>query len=70
MGFHTLRHTAASLLCARAYGKPSANLFQVQRFLGHHSPVFTLATYVHLLDDDLASGLDLAVELETDDVAA
>src|SRR5690349_13050905 len=31
---------------------------QVQRFLGHHSPAFTLATYVHRLPDDLpAPGL-------------
>lgn len=70
MGFHTLRHTAASLLFARNDGKPSANLVQVQRFLGHHSPAFTLATYVHLLDDDLGAGLDLAVELGSDDLAA
>jgi hypothetical protein len=27
---------------------------QVQMKLGHHSPAFTLATYVHLLPDDLA----------------
>lgn len=25
----------------------------VQHWLGHHSPAFTLATYVHLLPDDL-----------------
>jgi hypothetical protein len=25
----------------------------VQLWLGHHSPAFTLATYVHLLADDL-----------------
>jgi hypothetical protein len=28
---------------------------QVQAWLGHHSAVFTLATYVHLLSDDLPS---------------
>jgi hypothetical protein len=27
----------------------------VQVWLGHHSPAFTLATYVHFLDDDLPS---------------
>lgn len=69
MGFHTLRHTAASLLFARADGSPSANLVQVQRFLGHHSPAFTLATYVHLLNDDLGAGLDLSVELGDDRAA-
>lgn len=63
IGFHTLRHTAASLLFARTDGSPRANLVQVQRFLGHHSPAFTLATYVHLLDNDLGAPLDLSVEL-------
>jgi hypothetical protein len=29
------------------------NAKQVQLWLGHHSPAFTLATYVHLLPDDL-----------------
>ena len=29
------------------------NAKQVQVWLGHHSPAFTLATYVHLLADDL-----------------
>jgi hypothetical protein len=29
------------------------NAKQVQMWLGHHSPAFTLATYVHLLPDDL-----------------
>jgi hypothetical protein len=31
------------------------NAKQVQVWLGHHSPAFTLATYVHLLRDDLPS---------------
>jgi integrase len=56
-GWHTLRHTCASMLFAR--GK---NAVQVQRWLGHHSPGFTLQTYVHLLDEDFGSPLDLAVE--------
>lgn len=47
--FHTLRHTAASM--AFRHGKNAA---QVQRMLGHHSPAFTLATYIHLLPGDLA----------------
>jgi hypothetical protein len=29
------------------------NAKQVQVVLGHHSPAFTLATYVHLIPDDL-----------------
>jgi integrase len=41
-----------------------ANAVQVQRWLGHHSPAFTLATYVHLLADDLGEPLDLAMELD------
>jgi integrase len=53
-GFHTFRHTCASRLFAAG-----RNAVQVQRWLGHHSPSFTLATYVHLLDDDLGDPLDL-----------
>lgn len=55
IGFHTFRHTAASLLFAGG-----ANVVRVQRFLGHHSPAFTLDTYIHLLDEDLGHGLDLS----------
>lgn len=58
IGFHTFRHTAASLLFGRG-----ANVVRVQRFLGHHSPAFTLDTYIHLLDDDLGPGLDLGREV-------
>jgi integrase len=46
--FHTLRHTCATMLF-----RNGLNAKQVQVWLGHHSPAFTLATYVHLLDDDL-----------------
>ncbi len=53
-GFHTLRHTCASRLFAAG-----RNAVQVQRWLGHHSPAFTLSTYVHLLDDDLGDPLAL-----------
>jgi integrase len=55
MGFHTLRHTCASLLFA-----DGRNAVQVQRWLGHHSPAFTLATYVHLLDGNIGAPLDLS----------
>jgi integrase len=57
-GFHTFRHTWASMLFERG-----ANAVQVQRWLGHHSAAFTLATYVHLLSDDLGDPLDLGAEL-------
>jgi integrase len=57
-GWHTFRHTCASLLFARG-----ANAVQVQRWLGHHSPGFTLQTYVHLLDKDLGEPLDLTAEM-------
>lgn len=47
-GFHTLRHTCASMLFRAGW-----NAKQVQVVLGHHSPAFTLAMYVHLIPDDL-----------------
>jgi integrase len=50
--FHTFRHTVASRLFAEG-----RNVVQVQRWLGHHSPSFTLDTYVHLLDNDLGEPL-------------
>ena len=53
-GFHTLRHTCASRLFAEG-----RNAVQVQRWLGHSDPGFTLRTYVHLLNDDLGEPLDL-----------
>jgi len=54
-GFHTFRHTVASQLFAAG-----RNPVQVQRWLGHHSPSFTLDTYVHLLDADLGEPLEAA----------
>jgi integrase len=48
VGVHTLRHTCASILFRSGW-----NAKQVQIVLGHHSPAFTLATYVHLIPDDL-----------------
>jgi integrase len=47
-GPHALRHT-----CATRLFRAGLNAKQVQIWLGHHSPAFTLATYVHLLADDL-----------------
>jgi integrase len=48
VGFHTFRHSCASILFRHGW-----NAAQVQRWLGHHSPAFTLATYVHLLPEDI-----------------
>ena len=48
VGFHTFRHTRATTLFRSGW-----NAVQVQRFLGHSDPGFTLRRYVHLLDDDL-----------------
>ncbi|HMS72296.1 MAG TPA: site-specific integrase, partial [Baekduia sp.] len=48
IGFHTLRHTCASVLF-----ESGKNAKQVQMWLGHHDPGFTLSTYVHLLDQGL-----------------
>ncbi len=50
VGFHTFRHTCATMLF-----RHGLNAKQVQMWLGHHSPAFTLSTYVHLLSDDLPS---------------
>jgi integrase len=52
-GFHTFRHTVASRLFAGG-----RNAVEVQRWLGHHSPSFTLDTYVHLLGADLGEPLE------------
>jgi integrase len=56
-GFHTFRHTFASLHLSRG-----TNLLQLSRALGHHSPAFTLTRYTHLLPGDDAPALDVALE--------
>lgn len=53
-GFHTLRHTCATLLFGRGL-----NAKQAQVWLGHHSPAFTLETHVHLLSDDLPPNISI-----------
>jgi len=58
IGFHTLRHTCASLLIESGF-----SVLRLQRWMGHHSPAFTLERYGHLLDDDLGPALDLRKEL-------
>ena len=47
----TFRHTVASRLFAAG-----RNAKQVQCWLGHHSPSFTIDTYVHLLNADDVGG--------------
>jgi integrase len=49
--------------CATMLFRHGANAKQVRVWLGHHSPAFTLATYVHLLAEDAVDPgfLDLAV---------
>lgn len=59
VGFHTLRHTCASLLI-----ESGLNMLRLQRWMGHHSPAFTLEVYGHLLDgEDLGPPLDLRAAL-------
>ncbi len=53
-GFHTFRHTFASLHLRRG-----TNLLQLSRALGHHSAAFTLTRYTHLLPGEEAPALDL-----------
>jgi integrase len=57
VSFHTFRHTCASLLF-----DAGRNVKQVQEWLGHADPGFTLRTYVHLMDEGLgdAEFLDIA----------
>jgi integrase len=57
-GFHTLRHTCATLLFRRG-----VNPKQIQVWLGHHSPAFTLAVYTHLLPDDLPADVSILDDL-------
>ena len=48
------------MTCASMLFAEGRNAVQVQRWLGHHSPAFTLSTYVHLLDGDLGEPLSLS----------
>lgn len=60
VGFHTFRHTCASILF-----ESGRNPKQISRWLGHHAASFTVDVYAHLLDDGVGEGLDLAAELES-----
>jgi integrase len=53
-GFHAFRHCCASALIA-----DGRNIVQVSRWLGHHSPSFTLDVYAHLMDDGVGAPLEL-----------
>lgn len=59
IGFHTFRHTCASMLL-----EAGKNIRQVSAWLGHEDPAFTLRTYTHLMDTGLgdAAFLDEAVK--------
>ncbi len=59
VSFHAFRHTCASLLF-----QDGKNIKQVQVWLGHADPAFTLRTYVHLMDDGVggADFFDGAIE--------
>ena len=48
LGYHDLRHTAASLAISAG-----ANVKVIQRMLGHKSAKVTLDTYAALFPDDL-----------------
>jgi integrase len=61
VGFHTLRHTCASLLIENGL-----SVLRLQRWMGHHSPAFTLETYGHLIDGDLGPAPDLRKEFRRD----
>jgi integrase len=64
VSFHTFRHTCASLLF-----EAGRNVKQVQAWLGHADPGFTLKTYIHLMDAGVGSAafLDQAVGKEVPD---
>ena len=53
-GFHSFRHACASMLIA-----DGRNIVQVSRWLGHHSPSFTLDVYAHLMDDGMGAAPEL-----------
>ena len=61
VGFHTLRHTCASMLI-----ESGLSPLRLHRWMGHHSSAFTLETYGHLIDGDLGPALDLRRELRSE----
>ena len=59
--FHTFRHACASLLF-----DDGRNIKQVQEWLVHDDPGFTLRAYVHLLDAGVGGGLEFPASLTSD----
>lgn len=53
-GYHSFRHTYATMQFSRG-----ANAKQVQRALGHHSAAFTMSVYVHLMDGEEITPLEV-----------
>jgi len=60
-GFHTLRHTCASLLFEQG-----RNIAQVSKWLGHADPAFTLRTYIHLVDEGVGGALTVEAAAPVD----
>lgn len=58
---HVFRHTCASFLFAAG-----RNVKQVQVWLGHADPGFTLKTYIHLIDDGVGDAAFLDDMVHTD----
>jgi integrase len=58
VSFHTFRHTCASLLF-----NSGRNIKQVQEWLGHADPGFTLRTYVHLMDEGVGDAAFMDVTI-------
>lgn len=54
-GFHAFRHFCASELIHQG-----RSIVQVSRWLGHHSPSFTLSVYAHLMDGGVGDPLTLS----------
>ncbi|WOI29133.1 tyrosine-type recombinase/integrase [Sulfitobacter dubius] len=52
-GFHAIRHAYASRLISAG-----ANLKQLQVYMGHHDPAFTMRVYGHLFPDDAAAVME------------
>lgn len=69
VSFHTFRHTCASLLF-----QAGRNVKQVQAWLGHADPGFTLRTYIHLIDEGVGGAefldeeITIAGEVEPEEV--
>jgi integrase len=61
IGFVARWRLCSAYPCATLLFAEGRNAVQVQRWLGHHSAAFTLATYVHLLDGNLGKPLSLTI---------